>query len=263
MQKSVKFAVPVLVLAVTASAVPAQAAQAAPGQVTPALVTRSVPAVPVLAGVTVPGALTATAAPRTLPAAKTAAQVRIDKRLRTLATLKTAIGDAKNFTDAHRATLTSLVDSDTSGLTALRAKIDGEQSIEAVRADERSMIVDYRIYLLVVPKVRLTIATDTETAAIATLRGVHDTLAAAIAAAQAKGKDVAAAQTELTDLQNQIDAAGKAIDGKADGLLAVAPSPDAGAMKAAVDPVRAAVRTARQDLRTAVGDARQIRRQIA
>lgn len=255
MQKPIKLAVPVLVLAVAAAAAPAQAAVAGSVQATQSGL--------VPAALTAPRALTATAAPRTLPAVKAAAQARIDKRLHTLATLKTSIGDAKNLTDAHRTTLTSLVDSDTSGLTALRAKIDGEQTVEAVRADERSMVVDYRIYLLVAPKVRFTIASDAEAAAIESLRGVHNMLASAIAAAQAKGEDVSAEQSELTDLQHQIDAASAAIAGKADGLLAVTPSADASAMTAAVNPVRAAVRTARQDLRTAVADARQIHRQLA
>jgi hypothetical protein len=259
-QKSLKLAVPALVFAVAASAAPAQAAPAAAALAAPVQAALAAPAQGAAAA---PRVLTATAAPRTLPVVKATAQARIDRRLRTLATLKTAIGDAKNLTDAHRATLTSLVDSDTAGLTALRAKVDGAQSVEAVRADERSMVVDYRIYLLVVPKVRFTIAADAETAAIETLRSVHDTLADAIAAAQAKGEDVSVEQAELTDLQNRIDAASKAIEGKADGLLAVTPSADAGAMMAAVNSVRAAVRTARQDLRTAIGDARQIRRQLA
>jgi hypothetical protein len=204
----------------------------------------------------------ASPAPRTLAAEQAVARARIDGRLHTLAALKTALGAATNLTSGHRTTLAGLIDSDVSGLTALRAKVDGEQAVDAVRADERAMVVNYRIYLLVVPKVRLTIASDVETAAIARLGKVHDALAAAIAKAQSQGKDVTAEQAELTDLANQAAAAQAAIAGKADALLAVAPSADASAMTAAVSPVRQAVRTARQDLRKAVADAHKIRDQL-
>jgi hypothetical protein len=235
----------------------AQAAQAADSDT---VATSLPPATTVLtAAVTVPAA---SPAPGTLAGEKAVALARIDGRLHTLAALKTAIGAATHLTGGHRGTLAGLVSADISGLTALRAKVGGEQTVAAVRTDERGMVVDYRIYLLVVPKVRLTIASDVETAAVATLGGVHDTLAAAIAKAKAQGKDVSAEQAELTDLASQAAAAGSAVAGRADALLAVAPSADPSAMSAAVSPVRAAVRGARQDLRKAVADARQIRKQL-
>lgn len=205
---------------------------------------------------------TATPAPRSLPAEKAVALSRIDGRLHTLAALQTAVTAATNLTGGHRATLSGLVRADAAGLTALRAKMAAEQSVSAVRADEHSMVVDYRIYLLVVPKVRLTIASDVETAALAKLNGVSATLSKAIAAAAAKGKDVSAEKAELADLGSQAAAAQAVIAGKADALLTVAPGPDAAQLTAAVSPVRAAVRTGRQDLRKAVADARQIRKQL-
>ncbi|MEN3308540.1 MAG: hypothetical protein V7603_4742 [Micromonosporaceae bacterium] len=227
--------------------------------------TRFALAVPVLllAVAAATPAQAASPAPRTLAGEKVVARARIDGRLHTLAALKTAIGAATNLTSGHRATLAGLLSTDVSGLTGLRAKVDGEQSIDAVRADERSMVVDYRIYLLVVRKVRLAIAADAETAAIAKLGGVHDTLAAAVARAQSQGRDVSAEQAELTDMADQRAAAGSALAGKVDALLAVLPGPDAAALAAAVGPVRAAVRAARQDLRKGVADARQIRQQLS
>ena len=226
------------------------------------LLALGVPALLLGAGAATP-AQAATPAPHSLAAEKAVALARIDGRLHTLAALKTAVDAATNLTSGHRATLSGLVQSDTAGLTTLRAKVTAEQTVDAVRADERTMVVDYRIYLLVVPKVRLTIASDVEGTAVAKLGAVSGTLAKAIAAAQAKGRNVGAEQAELADLNGQAAAAQAAIAGKADGLLAVAPSADAGAMTATVSPVRAAVRAARQDLRKAVADARQIRAQLA
>ncbi len=142
-------------------------------------------------------------------------------------------------------------------------KVDGETTLQAIRDDERSMVVDYRVYMLVVPKVRFTIASDDETAAIAKLQDAKGKLAAAIAAAQGQGKDVSAEQAELTDLTTQLGAAQSALNGKVDTLLTVAPSADAAAMTAAVAPVRAAVRAARAALAKGVADAKQIRKQLS
>jgi hypothetical protein len=111
--------------------------------------------------------------------------------------------------------------------------------------------------------VRFTIASDDETVAIGKLQDAKGKLASAIADAQGKGKDVAAEQAELTDLTNQIAAAQSALAGKVDTLLTVAPSPDAAAMTAAVNPVRAAVHAARTDLGKGVADAKQIRKQLS
>lgn len=204
----------------------------------------------------------ATPAPQTLQSAKTLVDSRIDGRLHTLAALKTAIDAATHLSTGHRSTLAALIGADTTGLTALRARVDAETTLQAVRTDERSMVDDYRIYLLVVPKVRFTVASDAELADAAKLQDARDKLATAIAAAQAAGKDVSAEQAELADLTKQLAAAQAALAGKVDGLLAVAPGPDAAAMTAAVNPVRTAVHAARQDLGKGLADAKQIRDQL-
>jgi hypothetical protein len=115
------------------------------------------------------------------------------------------------------------------------------------------------VYLLVAPKVRLTIAADLETTAVGQLRITADRLAAAIAAAKAAGKDTTQAEADLADLRAQTDAANTAVTGQADRLLAIAPGPDGSAIQNQVKPVRDAVRTGRTDLRKALADAKAIR----
>jgi hypothetical protein len=209
--------------------------------------------VPVLAGPTDP-------VPHAGPDAwKSFVTTRIDLRLATLSGLKIAVNAATNLTGAHRSTLSALISSDTGGLTELRTKVNGETTLAAVKADGRAMVVDYRIYMLVVPKVRFTIAGDAEAAAITRLHGVHDTLVQIATKLAGEGKDVSKENAELADMATKLDAATTALDGQVDALLAVAPSADADAMRAAVSPVRAAVRGARDDIRAAILDARQAR----
>jgi len=197
--------------------------------------------------------------PARLDGAKQVVTARIDGRLAALRVYNTAVQSAQHLGSAHRSTLANLISADQSGLTALRGKVAGETTVAAVRADDQSMVDDYRIYLLVGPKVRLTVAADVETAAAKQLRQVADTLATAIAAAKRAGKDTTKAEADLADLRAQLDAADGAISGKADALLAVAPGPDGDAIRAKVAVARDAVKTARTDLRKAATDAKAIK----
>jgi hypothetical protein len=187
---------------------------------------------------------------------------RIDLRLKTLAGLKIAIAGATDLSSAHKTTLQNLVSSDTSGLNGLRTKIAGETTIAAVKADGRSMVVDYRIYMLVVPQVRFTIGSDIQTASVARLKSIHDKLAGIASQLQAQGKDVSKIDDQLTDMASKISADTSTISGKADGLLDVKPSSDANAMHAAVSPVRAAMRSGRDDLKGAIADAKSVRAEL-
>jgi hypothetical protein len=208
-------------------------------------------------------AAAASPAPQTLQGVKTLVQSRIDGRLHTLTALRTAVDGATGLTGAHKSTLTTLVATDATGLTNLRDKVGGETAISAVRDDERTMVDSYRIYLLVTPKVRLTIAADAETVAVKQLSSVRDKLSTAITAAQSTGKDVSTEQSELSDLSTQVNGVGTQLSGKVDGLLAVRPGPDATAITNAVNPVRTAVHGARDDLKKGVADAKQISQQLA
>jgi hypothetical protein len=60
-------------------------------------------------------------------------------------------------------------------------------------------------------------------------------------------------------MAGKLNAATTALNGQVDALLAVDPSADAAAMRAAVSPVRTAVRGARDDIRAAILAARQAR----
>jgi hypothetical protein len=222
--------------------------------------------VAVIAGVALAGICVAAPAqaadPAGLAEAKHQVTLRIDGRLSTLNGLKTAVDGAKYLTAGHRTTLTRLLADDVTGLTSLKTKVAGETTLAGVKGDVQSMINDYRVYILVVPKVRLTIGGDLAASAGARLQQAHDRLVAAVAKAKAAGKDTAAAEAKLADAQTKINEASAAIAGKTDTLLGVAPGPDAQAIHAQVRPVRGALRTARQDLRAALVDLRWVRDSI-
>jgi hypothetical protein len=185
---------------------------------------------------------------------------RIDLRLDALHRFDTRLNSAKHITGDHKSTLHDLIAKDEAGLGDLKTKVAGETTLAALRADAASMINDYRVFILVGPKVRLTVVGDAEQAAIDKLRGVEKTLADLVAKAKAAGKDTTAAEQNLADMTAALDKATSDINGQVPALLAIQPGPDGAAIRAKVASVRRALGAGRADLRAAVLEAKQVRK---
>jgi len=121
----------------------------------------------------------------------------IARRMVTLATLSAKISGSKALTASDASALSSEVASTKSGLTGLKATIDAETDLTALKADVKQIATNYRVYLLVAPQVRLTIGADTVQATKTVFDKVNSTLTARIAAAKAAGKDTTTAQADL------------------------------------------------------------------
>lgn len=210
-------------------------------------------ALPAQAGTSTSGS---TASGPGLKAAQALTTARIDGRLETLHALGLDVSNAKDLASADRSSLSGLINSDVSGLTSLRGKVAGETTVAAVRADAQAMVDDYRVYLLVVPKVHLTNVFDIESAVVPALQKVHDKLAARVASAPGGG--TAAEKSELADMQARIQAAQQAITGQVTTLLGIQPSPNADAIHAALKPLVEAAEAARKDLAQARADAKEV-----
>jgi len=200
----------------------------------------------------------AVAATDDLSTLKAAVSARIDLRLAALSKDTAAITAAKHLTDADKSTLTSLISADTAAMNSLKTKVAGETTAAGVKADATSMVDDYRIFILVGPKVRLTIAGDAEQAAITKLQSVHDKLAGLVAKAKAAGKDTTAAEQDLADMAAAITKAQGSLSGQVAAVQAIQPGPDGTGIRAKVATVRAGIGTTRASLKTAVADAKKV-----
>ena len=200
----------------------------------------------------------AVAATDDLSTLKAAVSARIDLRLAALSKDTAAITAAKHLTDADKSTLTSLISTDTAAMNSLKTKVAGETTAAGVKADATSMVDDYRIFILVGPKVRLTIAGDAEQAAITKLQAVHDKLADLVAKAKAAGKDTTAAEQDLADMAAAITKAQGSLSGQVAAVQAIQPGPDGTGIRAKVATVRAGIGTTRASLKTAVADAKKV-----
>lgn len=131
----------------------------------------------------------------------------ITRRLASLNNLIAKINAATKLTTSDKASLSSEVNSEISGLTALKTKLDAETTLADAKTDAQQIYSDYRVYALVVPKVHLVkLADDIQTTdtKLTTLAGK---LQSRITTAQQAGKDVSLLQTELADMDSKISAA--------------------------------------------------------
>jgi hypothetical protein len=162
--------------------------------------------------------------------------------------------------DAEKQPLLASIDATRSGLTTLRSKIDADTQLTELRSDCRSIVDDYRVYVLLAPQVRLTVAADASKQAVSALDQAIPKLETAIQNAANAGKDV----TEPNALLDDIKAHRASASNLADGVLA-AVSPltpadyNAGRAQPVLNTARAEMKTALGDLRTARNDIRTIR----
>lgn len=194
---------------------------------------------------------------RTVASEQAAGECEIDRRLDTLDRLRRAVDGSGVLTADHAASLHAILASSESGLTDLRATIAGDTTLAAVTADVRRVFTDYRVYVLVARQAILVTADDRVDTAADRLAQAADRLAAAIAQAQANGRDTTAAQGHLDAMNAAISSARQAVDADAADVLALTPAGwNAGSAKPVLDAARTSVSTARTDLITALREAR-------
>ncbi len=193
-----------------------------------------------------------------MAALKQRGDTEIDRRLGTLTTLKGVVTDAKHLTDADRQALLGQINADTTGLTALRTKIDNDTDLATLRADVRSIVTAYRVYVLLEPQVRLVRAADASVDLAEYFDDLATRLQSRIDAAKGAGKDVTAAQAALDDMIAKVaDAKAKAtpIPGQEIPLTPAgypANRPTLVSARGTLLQVKADYETARNDARTVV-----------
>ena len=197
---------------------------------------------------------------KTIGALKAFANCEINRRFATLDALSGKITASKTLTTSDAAALKSEIDSTRSGLTSLKATIDAETTIPAVKADVVKIAADYRVYLLVGPKVHLVIGADTVLAAQAKFAKINTNLAARIATLKAAGKDTTAAQADL-DAMNAAVTAAAGLAGPIPGqvLPLTVAQYNGGTAGPILTSAKAALVSARNDLKTALAQAKACR----
>jgi hypothetical protein len=185
----------------------------------------------------------------------------IGRRLTTLNTLSNKISSAKKLTVDNKTTLTNEVNDAISGLTDLKTKLDADTTVSTARTDAQSIIDDYRIYALVVPKVNIVKTADDQQIAEASLTDLSAKLQTRINSAKAGGKDVTALQTSLNDLKAKTSAA-LAISTDIESSAIILQPSDYNTNHSVLSGYRDQLKTAQTNVQAAVADGKSIAAQL-
>lgn len=208
------------------------------------------------------GGLASPASAQTDPGAGSKAQSallqKIDARLGQLQKLGTQVDGAAALTPDHATALRAVLAEHEAGLTALRADVASTTELTQLAKDAKSMVEDHRVYLVLTPQVHLVIAHDAGARAIdlATTK-VEPKLSAAIAKAEAAGKDVTQAKADRDAFTAAVSAASTALDGVDTTALALQPK-DYPGNRSTIEGARNQVKQARDDLRAARDAAKKV-----
>jgi hypothetical protein len=183
----------------------------------------------------------------------------IARRLTTLHQLASVVGASKGLTSPDAGHLSSEIAGEVGDLTSLRGAIDAQTRIAPLKIELVQIVTDYRVYLLVGPQVRLTIAADSELALKPHFDQLATTLAGRIAVAAAKGKDVSAAQASLDAMNAAVAGAVALATPVPAKLLALTPANYGSAGGATViKNARIALVAARDHFKSAAQDGRSV-----
>jgi hypothetical protein len=131
----------------------------------------------------------------------------IQRRLTTLNNLASGINSAQYLSASDKSSLSNEVSTEISGLTSLQTKLDSETTVSAATTDDLNVITEYRVYILVTPKVYIIISADDQQATQAALKSFATGAQNVINTAKSNGKDVTTLQSELDDLNSQLSSA--------------------------------------------------------
>jgi hypothetical protein len=194
----------------------------------------AVPGAAMAAGSAQPGSVawTASAHPVRLVAATGAsfatakAVVENDLALRQqrLTNLTAEVAAATDLTSADKATLSSSIASDTSGIDALVAKVPGDTTWAELRADAKAVVQDYRVFVVMSPQAHLAIAADTASSVCARLQAAEPQIEALIKFDQGQGKNVSAAEAAYQSLVSEVTTAMGDVSGVSASVLATTPA---------------------------------------
>lgn len=146
---------------------------------------------------------TATSQQNLLAQMQSKGTAEINRRITSLNAAASKISSATKLTSSDKSYLQTEVSGEISGLTSLETTLNAETTVTAARTDVQNIFSEYRVYALILPKLRLVVAADGEQATAAKLSSFSPQLQTRITADQTAGKDVTTLQDKLNDMDSQ------------------------------------------------------------
>ncbi len=128
----------------------------------------------------------------------------IANRIIELNRLLNRISNDKRLTDEKKTSLSSEIQADINGLTALKAKIDADTDIDTAKIDAKQIITSYYIYRIFVPKTRLLITISNMQTLSVNIGQLTPEIQNLINTLKSQGKNVLSLQSLLDDINAQL-----------------------------------------------------------
>lgn len=135
---------------------------------------------------------------------KTQADKLISNRIASLNTLLQRVANDQRLSADEKSSLSSQIQSTVDGLNTLKTKIDADTDVTTAKADAKTIITDYYIYRMFVPKIRLLLTIDNLQALSTKLAGTSTSIQNLINTLKGEGKDTTAIQNLLNDMNLQL-----------------------------------------------------------
>lgn len=188
---------------------------------------------------------------------KDRAQAAIDRRLETIDRLRERVTSHPHVTGSHQGELLGELGRSEAGLNTLSAEIRQAETIEELRELVPKIATDFRIYLVVAPKVKQVLGSDTVVAVGDRLEDAAARLGDWIARAVEAGVDVTEAQAHFEDMWAET-AAAVGLGGPVAGtVLPLTPADWPDPARSVLEQGRADLMEARELLRAARHSARE------
>lgn len=152
------------------------------------------------------------------------ADTLIQNRLTSLSNLKTRINGDSRLSADEKSSLSANVDTDVSGLTTLKTKIDADTDVTVARTDAKSIITDYHIYLIFMPKIRLVLIIDNLSTLTTNFQALTPKIQDLINNLKGQGKDVTTLQSQLDDINSRLQTITTTLNSDKQTLMALTAS---------------------------------------
>lgn len=129
----------------------------------------------------------------------------IERRLTALNAAAKVITQTEKLSQSDRQTLTDEISSTVAGLTALKTKLDADTTLTSARADAKSILTQYRVYALVLPKVRLVKVADGQIALEAKFSELSSKFLQRFSELKAAGQNTSALEVTLSNMNIKVE----------------------------------------------------------
>ena len=188
---------------------------------------------------------------------QTRGATEIDRRITNLGAALTKLTATTKLTPSDKTALQGQINTELTALASLKTKLAADTDLATARVDVQSIVSDYRVYVLMLPKTRMVATTDRFGEVEDKLVTIDATLQAKVDAAKAAGKDTTTMQASLDDLKAKTADATSKTSGITPQLLAIAPT-DYNANHAVLLTFNQTLLAAQVDLKAARDDATSV-----